>query len=159
MCFGLGMGPLDIELVVPKGVETTVERTIGISNSATKSIHVTLMTSGDIEKWVRLDPPEVNLPPGPGPDSQEARPYTRVRLIFTVPRDITPGKYKGEVVAKEEPVGGGVLAAGVSLSTAVTISVGQIGASMFPIYVNVLVAILILMIFLQVFIIPVWRRR
>jgi hypothetical protein len=153
------MGPISIDLSVPKGVETTVERTIGVSNSATKPIHITLTPMGDIANWVKLEPSDFELPAGPGPDSHEANPYSRIKLTFTIPRDVNEGTYKGDIVANEAPIGGGVLAAGVSLSTAVTVSVGKIGVSVFPFYLNFLVGLLIFMIFLQVFIVPLWRRN
>jgi hypothetical protein len=153
------MGPLSIELFVPKGVETTVERTIGVSNSAIRPIHVTLAPTGNIASWVKLEPQEFDLPAGPGPDSHEANPYVRVKLTFTIPRDVEEGVYKGDVIANEAPTGGGVLSAGVALSTAATITVGKIGMPAFPFYVNALIAILIFMLFLQLFIIPIWRRK
>lgn len=153
------MGPLSIELLVSKGAETTVERTIGVSNSATRPIHVTLTPTGDIASWIKLEPQEFDLPAGPGPDSHEANPYVRIKLTFTIPRDVEEGIYKGDIIANEAPIGGGVLSAGVALSTAVTVTVGEISTPAFPFYVNALIALLIFMLFLQFFIIPIWRRK
>jgi hypothetical protein len=154
----LGIGPLKLSISVEKGKETETIEYIQVLNSEPNPIHVIVSVSGDISQFLTIEPSEFDLPAGPGLLSNEPRPTQNVKLTFRVPREVPKNKYTGEVVFHQQPVGGGVIGAGVMLSTHVDLTIGRIAKAEFPIYIIVLAVVLIVLMISSLIVIKLVRR-
>ena len=142
----LGISPLKISLTVEKGKETEIVEYIQVMNSEPNPIHVVVSASGPVSEFITIEPSEFDLPAGPGLFSDQPRPTQNIKIIFSIPREVSQSKYSGEILFNQKPVEGGVLGAGIVLSTKVDLSIGRMAAAEFPLYVNALLIILVLVL-------------
>jgi hypothetical protein len=142
----LGIGPLKISLSVEKGKETEIVEYIQVLNSEPNPIHVVVTVSGEISQFITVEPSDFSMSAGPGLYSEEPRPSQNIKLTFKVPREVSKNKYDGEILFNEQPVGGGVLGAGVVLGTKVNLNIGKVATAQFPMYIDALLIILVLLL-------------
>jgi len=152
----IGVGPQELSLTVERGKETVVARTIQVLNSDTRSIHIVATVSGPIAKFVTIEPKEFDLPAGPGLHSTEPSPYKTVKVIFDIPREVSQNKYTGEILFTEQPVKGGTIATAAQVRVRLELNIGSIAQAQFPTYLNVLVAILIILMLTSIIL---WRFK
>ena len=80
---------------------------------------------------------------------------------FSIPRKISEKTYVGEIVFTQQPVGGGMLGAAVQLGVDVNLIIGKMEKTTeteFPLYVDFLLVLLVLMLTLYL-IAFIYRRR
>jgi len=152
----IGVGPQELILTVDRGKETVVARTIQVLNSDTKPIHVIATVTGSIAQFVTIEPKEFDLPAGPGLHSFEPAPYRTVKVIFNVPKEVTQNKYTGEILFTEKPVKGGTIATAAQVRVRLELNIGSIAQAQFPTYLNVRVAILIILMLTSIIL---WRFK
>ena len=153
----LGVGPTHIDITIEKGKEVLETRNIQLLNSDTKPIHVTGSITGPIAQFITLEPSEFDLPAGPGAHSTDPRPYSYVKAIIKIPRELSENQYNGEILFTQRPIEGGVLGASAQIGVRVNLSIGNIAEAVFPVYINVMIFLLIIL--LLVSIITTYRRK
>jgi len=146
----LGASPSSLDLTVEKGKETEFVEYIQVANSDTKPIHVIGSVSGSISEFILIEPSEFDLPAGPGAHSTQASPYKFIKIIFTIPREVSESKYSGEILFTEKPKAGGVLGTAVQLGVGVNLNIGTMAKVEFPIYVTAMMIVLVLVIILSI---------
>ena len=152
----LGLGPLSMEITVERGKETAMSRNIQVSNSDPRPIHVVVSVTGSIAQFVTIEPKEFDLPAGPGLMSKEPRPYKYVKVTFNIPREVEKSVYRGEILFTQQPIEGGVLGTSVQLGVPVTLKIGSIAKAEFPMYLNGLVVLLIILMLTSIIL---WRFK
>jgi len=153
----IGVGPTRIEMKIEKGEEVLETRNIQLLNSDTNPIHITGSVTGPIAQFITLEPNEFNLPAGPGAHSQEPRPYQYVKAVIRVPRELPENQYTGEILFTQSPVEGGVLGASAQIGVRVTLTIGEIAEAVFPVYINAMIVLLIILLVGSIFI--TYRRK
>jgi len=153
----LGVGPTHIDITIEKGKEVLETRNIQLLNSDTQPIHITGTVTGSIAQFITLEPSEFDLPAGPGAHSTEPRPYKYVKAIIRIPRELPKNQYTGEILFTQKPIEGGVLGASAQIGVRVNLSIGNIAEAVFPVYINVMIFLLVIL--LLVSIITSYRRK
>ena len=151
----LGLSPLNLEVTVKKGEETTVSKNIEVTNPSENSIHVTGSASGTVAQFITLEPKEFDLPAGPGLMNPGERPSTYIKVNFNIPREISGNVYTGEIVFTQQAVGGGTIGTASQLGLPVKLTIGTMAKAVFPMYMNVLTIILIIILIVSIF----YRKR
>lgn len=155
----LGIGPLQISISVEKGKETEIVEYIQVLNSKPNPIHVVVSVSGPVSEFLTVEPTEFNMPAGPGLFSKEPRPTQNIKLTFNIPREVSGNKYDGQILFNEKPVEGGVIGAGVALSSNVELTIGTMAEAEFPMYITGLTIVLIIVLISSVAITVMGRYR
>jgi len=155
----LGVGPLKIPLTVEKGKETEIVEYIQVLNSEPNPIHVVVSVSGSVSEFITIEPSEFDMPAGPGLMSREPRPTQNIRLTFNIPRELPKNKYEGEILFNQQPVGGGVIGAGIVLSTKVDLTIGKMATAEFPTYITGLTVVLVIVLISSIVLNIVRRYR
>ncbi|MDI6826298.1 MAG: hypothetical protein QMD36_03870 [Candidatus Aenigmarchaeota archaeon] len=148
--YALGLSPLELNIQVEKGKETEVVQNIQVSNPSENPIHIVGSVSGSVAQFITLDPQEFDLPAGPGLKSPDPRPYQYVTVTFKIPREVPETKYTGEILFTQQPVAGGMIGTAAQLGVAVRLTIGTMAAAEFPVYVNAMLAILILSLIISI---------
>ncbi|MDI6826295.1 MAG: hypothetical protein QMD36_03855 [Candidatus Aenigmarchaeota archaeon] len=146
----LDISPLSLDITVEKGKETEITSNVQVLNSDNKPIHVVGSVSGSVAQFITLDPQEFDIPAGPGAHSELASPYQYVTVIFKVPREVPESIYTGKILFKEMPTAGGVLTTSVQLGINVNLRIGTMATAEFPVYVNAMLAILVLVLIISI---------
>jgi hypothetical protein len=154
----IGLSYSSLNITVEKVNETDIFRKIEVTNPSENPIHINGSVTGSVAKFIKLDPVEFDLPPGPGLMNQGTWPSKYVTVKFIIPRGVSGKTYTGEIVFTQQPVGGGVLGTAAQLGVDVKLTIGKIAKAEFPIYVNVLLILLIFMLTLELIAI-IHRRR
>jgi hypothetical protein len=148
--YALGVSPLSLDIPVEKGKETEVVQNVQVSNPSENPIHIVASVSGSVAQFITLDPKEFDLPPGPGLKSEEPRPYQYVTVTFKIPREVPETKYTGEILFTQQPVAGGMIGTAAQIGVAVKLTIGSMAPAEFPVYVNAMLAILVLFLVISI---------
>jgi hypothetical protein len=144
--YSLGVGPLSIDVTVERGKETEITRDVAVTNPATNPIHISGTVAGSISQFVTISPKEFDLEAGPGIMSGGARPYKYVMVNIKIPREVSENRYTGEIIFTERPTTGGVLGTAAQLGVRVSLSIGTLANAVFPMYINILIGLLVVLL-------------
>ena len=147
----VGISPLELKINVEKGKETELLKYIQLINSDTNPIHVTATVSESISQFITLEKTEFDLLAGPGMHSDLASPYQYVKVDFKIPRELPQSKYTGEILFTEQTTKGGMLATATQVGVTVELTIGKMAKAVFPMYMNALLVILVLVLFFSIF--------
>ena len=146
----LDISPLSLDITVEKGKETVMTKNVQVLNSDNKPIHVVGSVSGSVAQFITISPQEFDIEAGPGIKTEKPRPSKYVTVKFNVPREVPETKYTGEILFTEQPVGGGTLGAAAQIGLNVKLTIGTMAQAEFPVYVNALLVILVLVLIISI---------
>jgi hypothetical protein len=147
----IGISPIELKINVEKGKETELSKYVQVLNSDTNPIHIVATVTGSVSQFITLEKTEFDLPAGPGMHSDLASPYQYVKINFKIPRELTQSKYTGEILFTEKSPNTGMLTTAVQTGVAVELTIGKMAKAVFPMYMNVLLFILILLLIFSIF--------
>ena len=153
--YSLGVGPLSIDITVERGRETEITKDIAVTNPDTRPIHISGVVTGSVSQFVTISPNEFDLEAGPGIMSGSARPYKYVMVNIKIPREVSENRYTGEIVFTERPTTGGVLGTAAQLGVRLSLTIGTIANAVFPMYINVLIGLLVLLLIVSL----IYKRK
>ena len=153
--YGLGVGPLSIDIVAERGKETEIIRDIAVTNPAKNPIHITGTVTGTISEFVTLSPNEFELEAGPGITTTAPRPYKYVLVRIRIPREVPENSYTGQIIFTERPTTGGVLGTSAQLGVRVNLNIGTIADAVFPMYINIMIGLLVVLMIVTL----IYKRR
>jgi hypothetical protein len=149
--YAVGVSPIELKINIEKGKEKELMRNIQVLNSYENPIHVTATVTGSVSQFIALEKTEFDLPAGPGMHSDLASPYQYVKVNFKIPRELSQSKYNGEILFTEKATKGGMLATATQVGVYVELTIGSMAKAVFPMYMNALLVILVLVLFFSIF--------
>jgi len=149
--YSVGISPTDLKINIEKGKETELMRNIQVLNPDENPVHVTATVTGSVSQFITLEKTDFDLPAGPGMHSDLASPYQYVKIIFKIPRELSQSKYNGEILFTEKSTKSGMLTTATQVGIPVELTIGKMAKAVFPMYMDVLLMILVLVLVFSIF--------